>query len=315
MNKAEFLNELETRIRILEKNEIKDILNEYSQHIDMEIQNSISEEDAIKDFGDIDDLAAEILEAYHVNPDFSVKKEDTKAEEEPEKKANEDKKKRNIFTVIIAFFTSFFTAFGRCIERWVHFFGKIFRGMGNGFKKIFGGVKSGVKNVSDRPKNPKKEKKENKKVNSGGKKMFDSIWLLTKRVFILLFLVPAAFMTVSILYALGVVLVMLFQGYPLMGVVMILAGMTICGICFSLFLVSFMKRNHYENIEYYDDTVVSNTSKKESHNNAPVYEAAQNSDENITEVLVEEVYTKEDREEFEIIDMDTTDNIEEAKEQ
>ena len=35
MNKTEFLNELEKRIRVLEKNEIKDILSEYSQHIDM----------------------------------------------------------------------------------------------------------------------------------------------------------------------------------------------------------------------------------------------------------------------------------------
>ena len=70
MNKTEFLNELEKRIRVLEKNEIKDILSEYSQHIDMRMESGLSEADAIKDFGNMDDLAAEILEAYHVNPEY-----------------------------------------------------------------------------------------------------------------------------------------------------------------------------------------------------------------------------------------------------
>ena len=53
MNKSEFLSELEKRIRVLDKSEIKDILAEYSQHIDMEISNGQSEEDAIKSFGSI----------------------------------------------------------------------------------------------------------------------------------------------------------------------------------------------------------------------------------------------------------------------
>ena len=42
MNKTEFLNELEKRIRVLEKNEIKDILSEYSQHIDMRMESGLS---------------------------------------------------------------------------------------------------------------------------------------------------------------------------------------------------------------------------------------------------------------------------------
>lgn len=46
MNKTEFLNELEKRIRVLEKNEIKDILSEYSQHIDMRMESGLSEADA-----------------------------------------------------------------------------------------------------------------------------------------------------------------------------------------------------------------------------------------------------------------------------
>ena len=36
----------------------------------MKIQNGMSEEEAIGDFGPVKELAAEILEAYHVNPEY-----------------------------------------------------------------------------------------------------------------------------------------------------------------------------------------------------------------------------------------------------
>ena len=70
MNKSEFLSELEKRIRVLDKSEIKDILAEYSQHIDMEISNGQTEDEAIKSFGSIEELTSEILVAYHVNPEY-----------------------------------------------------------------------------------------------------------------------------------------------------------------------------------------------------------------------------------------------------
>lgn len=55
---------------MLEEREQQDILDEYAQHIDMKIQNGMSEEEAIRDFGPVKELAAEILEAYHVNPEY-----------------------------------------------------------------------------------------------------------------------------------------------------------------------------------------------------------------------------------------------------
>jgi len=55
---------------VLEEREQQDILDEYAQHIDMKIQNGMSEEEAIGDFGPVKELAAEILEAYHVNPEY-----------------------------------------------------------------------------------------------------------------------------------------------------------------------------------------------------------------------------------------------------
>lgn len=68
MNKQDFLQELQSRIRILEEAEQQDILAEYAQHIDLRMAGGLSEEEAIQDFGDPGQLAAEILEAYHVDP-------------------------------------------------------------------------------------------------------------------------------------------------------------------------------------------------------------------------------------------------------
>lgn len=71
MNKKEFLEELNRHLLILEDDEQQDILDEYSQHIDLKVENGLTEEEAIRDFGSIKELAAEILEAYHVKAEFS----------------------------------------------------------------------------------------------------------------------------------------------------------------------------------------------------------------------------------------------------
>ena len=73
MNKETFLKELREYLKILEDREQEDILAEYAQHIDMKMQKGLSEEEAIRDFGPMEELAAEILEAYHVKPEFSKK--------------------------------------------------------------------------------------------------------------------------------------------------------------------------------------------------------------------------------------------------
>lgn len=70
MNKERFLTELREYLSVLERQEQDDICAEYAQHIDMKIQKGLSEEEAIRDFGSVEHLAAEILEAYHVNPEF-----------------------------------------------------------------------------------------------------------------------------------------------------------------------------------------------------------------------------------------------------
>lgn len=66
MKKQEFLDELKHYLHVLQDEEQEDILEEYSQHIEMKIESGLSEDEAIKDFGSIRKLAGEILEAYHV---------------------------------------------------------------------------------------------------------------------------------------------------------------------------------------------------------------------------------------------------------
>ena len=62
MSKETFLEELRGYLEILEDQEQQDILEEYEQHIDIKVQNGQSEEEAIRDFGPVRELAAEILE-------------------------------------------------------------------------------------------------------------------------------------------------------------------------------------------------------------------------------------------------------------
>lgn len=73
MTKTEFLEYLEKRLQVLNKKEREDILSEYAQHIELKMESGLSEEEAIHDFGDIGELAAEILDAYNVNPEYQKK--------------------------------------------------------------------------------------------------------------------------------------------------------------------------------------------------------------------------------------------------
>lgn len=73
MDKITFLRELEKGLSILQKDELEDIISEYEQHIDMKIESGLPEEEAISDFGNLEELTAEILEVYHVRSDYADK--------------------------------------------------------------------------------------------------------------------------------------------------------------------------------------------------------------------------------------------------
>lgn len=73
MTKKEFLKILEKRLAILNEDERKDIINEYRDTISEKVKNGQTEEAAIKDFGDIDELVKELLSAYKLDPDYENK--------------------------------------------------------------------------------------------------------------------------------------------------------------------------------------------------------------------------------------------------
>lgn len=70
MTKEEFFEILRERLSILDENEVNDIIEEYSEHINEKKKKKISESDAIKEFGEIDELVENILSAYKVNKNY-----------------------------------------------------------------------------------------------------------------------------------------------------------------------------------------------------------------------------------------------------
>ena len=78
MNKIKFEAYLREKLVVLKQSEIDEIINEYLQHIDMRRAEGVSEEQAILDFGDLNVLVSEILDAYKIDTnrnqfdDFSI---------------------------------------------------------------------------------------------------------------------------------------------------------------------------------------------------------------------------------------------------
>lgn len=71
MKKEEFLSKLRRKLSVLDNNEIDDIIVEYEGYIDEKIAAGKTEEEAIADFGSVDELAKELLRAYKINVDKS----------------------------------------------------------------------------------------------------------------------------------------------------------------------------------------------------------------------------------------------------
>lgn len=68
MNKEQFIAYMHKKLAVIKEEERKDIIDEYINHIDMKVQEGISEEEAIAAFGDIDEMIKEILDAYNIDP-------------------------------------------------------------------------------------------------------------------------------------------------------------------------------------------------------------------------------------------------------
>ncbi len=149
MNKETFLEELRGCLHVLEDQEQEDILEEYAQHIDMKRQKGLSEEEAIKDFGPVKELAAEILEAYHVKPEFGPKGLAARLPEWEMGKAEKNIRDGHFFRRIYNFAAGKLTAFCHGIRKGFRcFWGKcrIFAGW---LMKLWMGKKAGMKDTGE----------------------------------------------------------------------------------------------------------------------------------------------------------------------
>lgn len=70
MNKEKFIKELSKKLTILNEEERNDIINEYIDMIEEKVKHGKTEEEAVKDFGNISDLAKEIISTYKVDPNY-----------------------------------------------------------------------------------------------------------------------------------------------------------------------------------------------------------------------------------------------------
>lgn len=66
MNKEEFLKTLRKRLSVLEDSEIEDIISEYAGYIEEKVNVGMSEKEAVKELGDIDEIVKDLLAAYKV---------------------------------------------------------------------------------------------------------------------------------------------------------------------------------------------------------------------------------------------------------
>ncbi len=76
MNKEKFLETLRKKLSILEESEILDILNEYEGYIEEKMSDGCTEEEAIKSFGNIEELSNDLLSAYKIKTTKEENKKD-----------------------------------------------------------------------------------------------------------------------------------------------------------------------------------------------------------------------------------------------
>lgn len=229
MTKNEFFKYLDKRLSVLNEKEREDIKSEYSQHIDMKIQSGKSEEEAIKDFGDIESFVDDILSAYNVDPNY----------------------KRSHIDSDIAV---------KIISNGKGIFKKAFKKGKNFINKIVGfimGNRKGGKNVesniveSENVVNETKVTEENNikaeetKPKKEHKSLADydfmgfllKIVMLCIRIGVFFTLLPYTFMLFFTIAGFGVLLVAAFTGYPAWGLAICTLGFDLCATAVFAFIV------------------------------------------------------------------------------
>lgn len=243
MNKEEFITQLKQSINILDDQEQQYFVEEYTQHIDMKISQGMSEEEAIKEIGSIEELSKEILESYHVKTDL--------ADSKPPKKINYGK-----------FFGKVKTQADKIYEKIAAGCKKVM----SGFKKMFDGIGNGFRKLMNRkPKEKIKERRERKEGFRPGnlirgffrfcgrviqKCFYIALWclLLLWNCFAIGCGLFGIFMTAIFIFMLGLLLVMLVQGYPVIGLTLssLGAAVSVGALTAACFILTRWKINRSE---------------------------------------------------------------------
>lgn len=66
MKKEEFIKKLRKKLEILDDNEIEDIVSEYEGYIEEKVNRGLTEEEAVSELGDFNEIVSDLLAAYKV---------------------------------------------------------------------------------------------------------------------------------------------------------------------------------------------------------------------------------------------------------
>lgn len=238
MKKEEFLTKLRKNLSVLEEKEIQDIVEEYEQHIDMKMKGGLSEEEAIRDFGDLAELTAGILEAYHVKANYNSEKKNI----DFEKVKEESRKATEKATSAIGRGAGAIGKGAETAGRW--------------------GVRQ-VKRLWDSLKKPFSRLKERAGVDKNkakGSGFLGKLWTLVLgfinilwqifiwsvrlfwNLFWLFFGIMSGLCTLGCIFLFGALIVLLVMGYPLAGATMVMVGGGMTSTAVTLFCFSLIKK-------------------------------------------------------------------------
>lgn len=255
MSKEMFLGVLREHLKVLEDQEQQDILQEYAQHIDIKMQNGLSEEEAIRDFGPVKELAAEILEAYHVKPEFGEAFEEAGQKKGLVRAAGEAaseggravRKAGNIVKEKAEVLGKALSSLGIKVKKGLK---RMLQWITKPFKK-----KEGEEDVQMIPEKRREEEKDWTLRQAAGKtgRFFGKLWrgFLSFVFWILRFFWNVFCIGCSVLFGLygllalfglGAVVILCFQGYPLRGIVLICLGGILCGGAACMGCISAVRR-------------------------------------------------------------------------
>lgn len=230
MKKEEFSKILRKNLAVLDEKEINDLVQEYEQHIDMKVKEGLTEEAAIADFGNLKELTSGILEAYHVKSNYK----DEKKSIDLDKVKEESMKATQKATSVI---------------------GKGAAVTGRGVKGLAGWCMTKVKGIVEQIKRPFVHYKQVLLENKQNRKMgiFARLWLFivgmcdlvlrfakwcVKTAWNVCCFGVGVMFGIGVLmdiFAFGLLIVLLANGYPVIGVLLIVAGLGLIGSACMLF--------------------------------------------------------------------------------